>query len=104
MPRRSSVAKLCAHCGNPLLRENSRFCNTCGASASSNAGSPSTPPVSATPAPRHTKVIAGEQAQPVLREQIAFAQPLQTVPVELPAWMNKLDKMDDRSISKPPAV
>ncbi len=57
-------------------------------------------PTPATPAPRHTKVIAGEQAQPVLREQIAFAQPLETVPVELPAWMSKLDKMGDRSISK----
>lgn len=110
------MAKLCAHCGNPLLRENSRFCNTCGASTSSNTGSPSTPPVSATPASRHTKVIAGEQAQPsapgtgsvgtqpVLREQIAFAQPLQTVPVELPAWMSKLDKMGDRSPSKPPSA
>ena len=97
------MAKLCAHCGNPLLRETSRFCNTCGASASSNAGSPPVP-ATPTPAPRHTKVIAGEQAQPVLREQIAFAQPLQTVPVELPAWMSKLDKMGDRSISKPPAA
>ncbi len=98
------MAKLCAHCGNPLLRETSRFCNTCGASASSNAGSPSVPatptPNPATPGPRHTKVIAGEQAQPVLREQIAFAQPLQTVPVELPAWMSKLDKMGDRPLPR----
>jgi hypothetical protein len=102
------VAKLCAHCGNPLLRETSRFCNTCGASASSNAGSPAVPatptPLPAARAPGHPKVIAGEQAQPVLREQIAFAQPLQTVPVELPAWMSKLDKMGDRSISKPPTA
>ena len=99
------MAKLCASCGNPLPREDSRFCNNCGA-AFPNARS--------SPIPRRTRVISGDHpSAPVrsgLREQIAFAAPpsppppAQPVPTETPSWMNKLDKMGNRPIAKPPVA
>ena len=100
------MAKLCSQCEHSLLREDSRFCNHCGAVASPNASS--------SPAPRRTQVISGEQpssgtgsagARPALREQIAFAPssppfaPL--APDDVPPWLGKLDKMGSRSLSRP---
>ncbi len=100
------MAKLCSQCGYPLPREDSRFCNHCGAVASSNASS--------SPAPRRTQVISGEQpssgtggagTRPSLREQIAFAPSSPTfsslAPDDVPPWLGKLDKMGSRSISRP---
>lgn len=99
------MAKLCASCGNPLPREDSRFCNNCGA-AFPNARS--------SPIPRRTQVISGNHpsapVRPGLREQIAFAAPpppappAQSVPTETPSWMNRLDKMGNRPIAKPPVA
>ncbi len=101
------MAKLCSQCGHSLPRENSRFCNHCGAVASPNTSS--------SPAPRRTHVISGEQSsrgsgsagtRPVLREQIAFAPssppfaPL--VPDNVPSWLGKLDNMGSRSLARPP--
>jgi hypothetical protein len=70
------VANLCSQCGSPLPREDSRFCNRCGAVISANAG-PS-------PTPRRTQDFSGERSspgsgaenagtRPAMREQIAFA-------------------------------
>ncbi|MGH2496459.1 MAG: hypothetical protein ACRDIV_17305 [Ktedonobacteraceae bacterium] len=90
------MAKLCTSCGNPLPRDDSRFCNNCGA-AFTNARS--------SPIPRRTQVISGDHpsapARPALREQIAFAAPSQAGSTETPSWMSKLDKMGNRPISRP---
>ena len=101
------MAKLCSQCGHSLPRQDSRFCNHCGAVASSNASS--------SPALRRTQVISGEQpssgtgsagTQPSLREQIAFAPSSPTfsslAPDDAPPWLGKLDKMGSRSISRTP--
>lgn len=94
------MVKLCTSCGNPLPREDSRFCNNCGAAAFSTSN------VRSAPIPRRTQVISGDHpsapARPGLREQIAFATPAQPAPAETPSWMNKLDKMGNRPISRPP--
>lgn len=101
------MAKLCSQCGHSLPREDSRFCNHCGAAASPHASSSS---VSS-----RTQVIAGEHSasgagsagtRPALREQIAFAPsspsfaPLTSD--DVPPWLGKLDKMGSRAISSPP--
>jgi hypothetical protein len=105
-PWRSFVAKLCSQCGRSLPREDSRFCNYCGAVASPNASS--------SPASRRTQVISGERhsapgtesatARPALREQIAFAPSSSPVaPDDAPPWLGSLDKMGNRSHTSPPA-
>ncbi len=101
------MAKLCSQCGHSLPREDSKFCNHCGAGASPNASS--------SPATRRTQVMSGEQPSsrtasagmwPALREQIAFAPsspPIAPVaPDDVPPWLGKLDKMGSRRPSRPP--
>ncbi len=103
------MAKLCSQCGRSLPREDSRFCNHCGALAS--------PDASLSPAPRRPQVISGEHpspesgtgsadTRPALREQIAFAPsspPYSSLaPDDAPSWLGKLDKMGSRSISSLP--
>lgn len=94
------MAKLCSQCGNPLPRENARFCNNCGASISSSSAE-------ASPASPRTDMISGDQQsvpgvenageRPVLREQIAFVPPQRPAPVDPPPWMSKLEKMGSRA-------
>ena len=99
------MAKLCSQCGHSVPREDSRFCNHCGALASPNASS--------SPAPRRTQVISGEQpspgsgsagTRPALREQIAFAPSsppfAPSAPDDVPPWLGKLDNMGSRSLSR----
>ena len=100
------MAKLCSQCGYSLTREDSRFCNHCGALA--------LPDASSSFAPRRTEEISGEHpstasgterasTRPALREQIAFAPssaPL--APDGAPPRLGKPGKMDSRSIAGPP--
>ncbi len=96
------MATLCNRCGQPLPREDARFCNRCGADMLPKAGSP--------PIPRRTQVItdqnsspaSGRGARPALREQIAFAPPSPPVaPGDVPPWLSRLDKMSASPIAKP---
>jgi hypothetical protein len=104
------VAKLCNQCGQPLLKEDSRFCNRCGAEVS--------PDASSSPIPRRTGAIAGQYAspapgtgagsagaRPALREQIAFAPPSRPAsplaPGGAPPWLGRLDRMSASPVAKP---
>ena len=93
------MANLCNRCGQPLPRQDSRFCNRCGAGISPNASS--------SPIPRRTQVIAGQyappapgteggNARPILREQIAFTSSSSSAPPsapgDAPPWLNRLDR------------
>ena len=104
------MANLCNQCGQPLAREDSRFCNCCGSEVSPHASS--------SPLSRRTQTIAGQysfptsgtgaegaSARPVLREQIAFApsspSASPTAPGDAPPWLSRLDKMSAPQLSRP---
>lgn len=104
------MANLCNQCGQPLTREDSRFCNRCGAEVS--------PDASSSPLSRRTQTIAGQysspasrtggeaaSARPALREQIAFIpsspSTSPTAPGDAPSWLSRLDRMSAPQVSRP---
>ncbi len=103
------MANLCNRCGQPLPREDARFCNHCGAEISPNANS--------SPMPGRAQVVAGQypspasgpgaenaHGRPALREQIAFAPPAppatSSAPGDAPSWLNRLDGMGASTTSR----